>query len=247
MAERGGPEAEAVLAPQERPRRRPGGARPDGPLLERSQIVEAALALTRRFGLDGMSMRKLGTELGVTSMAIYWYFKGKDELVDAILEYVFAEVPLPDDASRAWDERLRALSWAVHDVLIEYPGVADQLYTYQNYPASAVPLVEYGIQALRDAGFDEVAAAQAFDVLASVVVTRSHFEAFQRLVIDREPANSVEERILEGWGRLNGAIDSSVPNTRSYVEHLDATGQTPKVFEQALEVVLAGLATTLPS
>ncbi len=223
-------------------RRRPGGARPDGPLLERSQIVDAALTLTRRFGLDGMSMRKLGDELGVTSMAIYWYFKSKDELIDAVTDRVLSLIELPGPEG-AWQERLRRLSWAVHSVLTDYPGIADQLYTYQNYPPSALPLIEYGVGALRDAGFGEVEAAEALNVLASVAISRSHFEAYQLLVgrKEGEPPKSVEERVKQGWHRLDDVLSDSVPNARSYVEHLDSAGSGEQVFAQAVEVVIRGL------
>lgn len=223
-------------------RRRPGGARPDGPLLEKPQIVDAALALTRRFGLDGMSMRKLGDELDVTSMAIYWYFKNKDELIDAVTERVLGLIELPQ-GDGPWQERLRSLSWAVHTVLIDYPGIADQIYTYQNYPASALPLIDFGLGALREAGFRETEAAVSFNVLASVVIGRSHFEAYQRLVgrQEGESTKSVQERVRQGWRRLDDAIGKRVPNARSYVEHLDSAGTGEVVFAHAVDVVIRGL------
>ena len=223
-------------------KRRPGGARPDGPLLERQQIIDAALRLTNERGLGGMSMRKLGDELGVTSMAIYWYFKSKDLLVDAITEQVFEMIEIPSLEDEPWEVRLRALAHAVHDVFIQYPGIADQIFTHQNYPASSVPLVEYGVATLRYAGFDELDAASAFDVLASVVIMRSHFEAHQLLVTaDGSDADPLEERVARAWNRLDEAIDSSVPNARDYVDHLDEHAMGVRVFDRALDVVLAGL------
>ena len=47
------------------------------PALSRSRIAETALALVDRDGLDALSMRKLGAELGVEGMAIYRYFPNK--------------------------------------------------------------------------------------------------------------------------------------------------------------------------
>ena len=71
------------------PRRRPGGARPNGPLLELTQIVDVAAELTAEQGLDRVSMRQLGERLGVTSMAIYWYVENRAALIDALLERVW--------------------------------------------------------------------------------------------------------------------------------------------------------------
>jgi AcrR family transcriptional regulator len=222
-------------------RRRPGGARPDGPLLERDQIVAAALTLTKRHGLGGMSMRKLGDELGVTSMAIYWYFKGKDELVDAITDSVLSEVELPDAGDKPWDERLRLIAWAVHDVLVQYPGIADQLLTYQNFPPSAVPLVDASVSTLMEAGFEERRAASAFNVLSSYVVTRSHFEAYQQLVTESdETGRGVAERARQGWARLENAVDGA-PNAHSYIAHLDTRESPSDVFEHGLDLLIRGL------
>ncbi len=227
-------------------KRRPGGARPDGPLLERQQIVDAALLLTSRHGLGGMSMRKLGDELGVTSMAIYWYFKRKDLLVDAITERVFSMIEIPALDEQPWNVRLRALAHAVHRVLVQYPGIADQIFTHQNYPASAVRLVEYGVATLRDAGLDEAEAAAAFDILSSVVITRSHFEAHQRLVTaTSDGPSSLEERVAQAWDRLDQAIDSDVPNARYYVDHLDEHVVGPALFDGAVDIVLAGMQSQL--
>jgi AcrR family transcriptional regulator len=222
-------------------RRKPGGARPDGPLLERDQIIKAGLELTRRHGLEGMSMRKLGQELGVTSMAIYWYFKGRDELVEAITDSVLGEIELPPDDGAPWDERLRRFAWAVHDVLIDYPGIGDELLTHQNYPPSAVRLVEYSVGVLREAGFDDLRASTAFNVLSGFVVARSHFEAYQRLVsAQSDTGSTVVDRARAGWQRLGEVVDGA-PNTATYVRHLGEVDDPATIFDHGLELLLRGL------
>ena len=220
-------------------RRKPGGARPDGPLLERDQIVKAALELTRRHGLDGMSMRKLGQELGVTSMAIYWYFKGRDELVEAITDSVLGAIALPDADDQPWMDRLRLFARAVHDVLIDYPGIADELLTHQNYPPSAVPLVEYSVAVLREAGLDEARSSTAFNVLSSYVVARAHFESYQRLVAEQTDA-TVIQRAREGWQRLGDTVDEA-PNAATYVRLIGELEDQNEIFEHGLDLLLNGL------
>jgi AcrR family transcriptional regulator len=223
-------------------RRRPGGARPDGPLLERAQIVEAALTLTRRHGLAGMSMRKLGDELGVTSMAIYWYFKGKKELVDAITDSIMGSIELPEVSSDPWDDQVRKFAWAVHDVLVEYPGIADQLLTYQNFPESAVPLLDSTVGVLRDAGFGDQQAATAFNVLSSYVIGRAHFEAYQRLATAEadDSGQAIQQRAEQGWKRVSPTSDAS-PNAQSYVSEIDGLDTPRTVFEHGLELLIRGL------
>src|SRR4051812_42520200 len=74
--------------------------------LTRYEIVAAAVALTKRVGLSGLSMRSLADELGVTPMATYHHVHDKTELIDLVLEAVMATVPIPDAASGSWSERL---------------------------------------------------------------------------------------------------------------------------------------------
>jgi AcrR family transcriptional regulator len=209
-------------------------------LLEREQIVKAGLELTRRHGLDGMSMRKLGQELGVTSMAIYWCFKGRDELVEAITDSVLAEIELPADDDAPWDERLRRFAWAVHDVLVDYPGIGDELLTHQNYPPSAVRLVEYSVAVLREAGFDDLRASTAFNVLSGWVVARSHFEAYQRLVSVRSDGSTVAERARAGWQRLGQTVGEA-PHTATYVRHIGELDDPATIFDHGVELLLRGL------
>lgn len=225
--------------------RRPTDRR-DDTALDAERIVDAAMALTRRHGLQGFSMRRLADDLGVTAMAPYSYFPSKEALLDAVTHQVFAQVKVPshDGLEPPWDEQLRTFAWAVHDVLVEYPGVADQIYTYQRFPASAVPLVDHGVRLLQQAGFDETQAVVAFDVLASVVITRTHFESHQRLVAG--PDEDIDDRIRRGWHRLDDDLDERVPVARHYVDHLDRSPGSV-VFARAVDVVLRGLAAELSS
>lgn len=71
-------------------------ARPERDRLDRDKIVRAALRLLDEVGLDGLSTRTLAEWLGVRSPALYWHFKSKRELVDAMAEAMLREAPWPD-------------------------------------------------------------------------------------------------------------------------------------------------------
>ncbi|MDB5452754.1 MAG: TetR family transcriptional regulator [Caulobacteraceae bacterium] len=79
--------------------------------LDRTAIVDAALALLEREGVDGLSTRKLAAELGIRGPSLYWHFKNKRELLDHMAERMLCEAlpPLPgpqvrDFVRRAWLE-----------------------------------------------------------------------------------------------------------------------------------------------
>ena len=63
--------------------------------LTRDRVLQAAIGLADQGGLESLSMRKLGQELGVEAMALYYHFANKDELVDGIVDLVFGEIELP--------------------------------------------------------------------------------------------------------------------------------------------------------
>lgn len=80
-------------SPPARPRGRPALRRTTP--LERDDIVEAALAIVRKEGLEAVSMRRLANELGVTAMALYHHFPDKPALMSAMVDRVWILVSSP--------------------------------------------------------------------------------------------------------------------------------------------------------
>jgi TetR/AcrR family tetracycline transcriptional repressor len=75
--------------------------------LDRAAIVDAALALLDRDGVEGLSTRKLAAELGIRGPSLYWHFKNKRQLLDHMAERMFREA-LPPPAGpdlRGFDRR----------------------------------------------------------------------------------------------------------------------------------------------
>src|SRR5512140_3429703 len=76
------------------------------PTLDRSTVVQAALELLNRVGLDGLSTRSLAAELGVKSPALYWHFRSKQELLDAMADVIVSGAgmgpPTPGETWQAW-------------------------------------------------------------------------------------------------------------------------------------------------
>ena len=60
--------------------------------LTRARIVDAALRIIDRDGLDALSMRRLGDELGAGTTSVYWHVANKDQLLDLVLDHVLGEV-----------------------------------------------------------------------------------------------------------------------------------------------------------
>ena len=58
--------------------------------LTRARVLEAAVDLADREGIDAVSMRRLGQELGIEAMSLYTHVRGKDDLLDGMVDAVVA-------------------------------------------------------------------------------------------------------------------------------------------------------------
>src|SRR5947208_5220887 len=84
--------------------------------LSRERILEAAVDVVEREGLDALSMRRLAQELDVWPMSVYRYFRDKDELLDAVVGRAAERVSLPGEAG-SWREQLRGLLHRTRELL----------------------------------------------------------------------------------------------------------------------------------
>lgn len=77
--------------------------------LQRETVVAAALKLLDEVGMDGLTTRRLAQELGVQQPSLYWHFKNKRELLDALAEAMLAEQRPADHADYPdWREWMAA-------------------------------------------------------------------------------------------------------------------------------------------
>jgi TetR/AcrR family tetracycline transcriptional repressor len=128
--------------------------------LTERDVIDAALRLTRRTGVAGLSMRALADELGVTTMAAYHYVRNKEALLDLVANAVLGLVEIPPESSGDWAERIGDLNRAMHRVLLDYPGLGTYLLQRPLTEAGR-RLDEATQQIMRDAGLSKRAAALA--------------------------------------------------------------------------------------
>jgi AcrR family transcriptional regulator len=147
-------------------KRRAGAATP----LQREQIVAAALRIVDRHGLKALSMRRLGAELGVDPMAVYYYLPNKQALLDAIVEAVMGSIDLTvDNPAKPPEERVLAAAHAYRDVLLAHVNALPILLAHGPATPGAVRPVELLIGILRDAGLPPAEALMGMNVVAAAV------------------------------------------------------------------------------
>src|SRR6266496_2533447 len=89
--------------------------------LSRERIAAAAMALVDRDGLEALSTRRLGEELGCEAMSIYHHFPNKAHLMDALIDLMLAEARVPLLAEWDWLERLRRCAHGFRAMALRHP------------------------------------------------------------------------------------------------------------------------------
>ncbi|GAB2762241.1 TetR/AcrR family transcriptional regulator [Streptomyces bullii] len=145
--------------------------------LSRERVLASALALVDREGLSALSMRRLGTELGVEAMALYRYAASKDALLDGLVEALFLELeerlaaepePAGTAQSPAWRSGLHRVARTMYDVCLAHPRAVPLLATRMlavplaRRPAAVLRNHERVLVLLRGAGFDAATASAVF-------------------------------------------------------------------------------------
>jgi AcrR family transcriptional regulator len=139
------------------------------PPLNRDRILDAAIALADAAGLEAVSMRRIGKELGVEGMALYNHVADKDAILDGIVERVLGEIPLPS-AGGDWKEAMRDRAAAARRVFLAHPWAIGLLEArYGNSSAARLEYFESVLACLRSAGFSTNVSMRAFSTLDSFV------------------------------------------------------------------------------
>lgn len=138
--------------------------------LTREAIVATALKIVDREGLDALSMRRLGAELKVDPMAVYYHVPNKSALLDGLMEAVMGEIDLTvDDPSQPARERIRVAAHIYHDVLMAHPYAAEVIAVRNlNTPESFRP-VEFLLEIFLKEGFSPARALAAVNIFARFV------------------------------------------------------------------------------
>ncbi len=137
--------------------------------LSRELVLQTALRLADQGGLESLSMRKLGQELGVEAMALYYHFANKDEIVDGIVDLVFTEVELPSTTAPDWRDEMRRRAISLRDALLRHRWAIGLMESRRNPGPATLRHHDAVIGSLRAGGFDIAMAAHAYSLLDSYI------------------------------------------------------------------------------
>ena len=136
--------------------------------LTRARVLETAVARADDGGLEALSMRKLGQELGVEAMALYHHFANKDDLVDGMVDLVFTEIELPDSGPD-WRRAMSKRAVSVRDALLRHRWAIGLMESRRAPGPANLRHHDAVIGSLRAGGFDIAMAAHAYSLLDSYI------------------------------------------------------------------------------
>lgn len=202
--------------------------------LSHEVIVERALAVLDDRGPDGLTMRALAADLGVGPMALYTYFRSKDELLDAVRDQVLRGLA-DARADGDWVDRLRAIGTNLYRLLVAHPTLIHLFATRPLAGHEAAEATEAQLAALRDAGFDRVTAARAHLTLLHHALGAATWEV--QLNAGRVAADSDQRRRAS----LEAMSPERYPTIVDLAHELVADAVGEEQFASGLDLILDGL------
>ncbi|MCX4983581.1 TetR/AcrR family transcriptional regulator C-terminal domain-containing protein [Streptomyces sp. NBC_00572] len=138
-----------VVAPSATGTRTPAEDRTATPLTRR-EVVDAALGLADAEGLHTLTMRRVATTLGVSTMTLYRHVPGKPELIRLMTDAACGEVPL-GPAPAHWRTGLEQGARWLRDVYARHPWLAHAMASYTRPVATpnAMAYTEWMLRAMR--------------------------------------------------------------------------------------------------
>jgi AcrR family transcriptional regulator len=210
-------------------------------VLDSGRIVDVAVRLADTEGVQALSMRRIATELNSGTTSLYRHVAGKDDLLDLMVDAVYAEVDLPGRPSGEWRTDLRLVARLGRDMMRRHPWFATQIASRPAIGPNALRHMDFALSAARGVSSDITTAAGLLGAVGSYVLGAVVNELAEQ-ESQRRTGMSEEE-----W---HAAVSP-------YIEEVMASGRYPEVnrrvrdaedlghdaqFELGLDCLLDGIA-----
>ena len=213
--------------------------------LDRQVIVHTALQFIDRRGSQGLTMRGLGQELSVEAMSLYRYVSGREDLLEAVIAELLADIRPNMDGllARTWQGYLQSLAHAVRQIAIEHPGAFPLVATrhpaapWLRPPLRSLELVEDFLSTLSDFGFNDDQVVSTYRSFTSFLLGHLLLESSVR----GAQTSAVDEPLDEGGATVSnqdGRVDLSGSPTITKFRDKLSEDRSDEEFETSLETLL---------
>ena len=156
------------------PKRPKPRARARAPL-SRERALDQAMALADSGGLDQLTMRRLAEALGVEAMSLYHHVANKDDILDGMVDRVYAEIE-PTSKAAAWKEAMQRRAHSARAALGRHPWAIRLMESRTSPGPATLGHHDAVLGCLRHAGFSIALSGHAFSVLDSYTYGFVHTE-----------------------------------------------------------------------
>jgi AcrR family transcriptional regulator len=216
-----------------------GAGRPRRPRgsLNQQVIIEAALTISDRDGIEALTFEALGRELGAHPTAIYRHFRDKDELMLALTDELHARaladgLPITGD----WAQDLRTIAHRIHAAFMAHPQVGQLVAARTARRPHEFEVVEHIIGCMRRAGLRDPEAARCYRVFADSVLAYSSMDA--ALYALDEPTRRADLRAWEVDYR--SLPPERFPHLTALIDHVPPV-DSPDNFELAVDLLITAI------
>ncbi|SFR92987.1 transcriptional regulator, TetR family [Microbacterium sp. cf046] len=203
--------------------------------LSKQRVVDEAVRLADRGGVDGLSMRRLAGVLGAGAMSLYYYVASKEELLDAMIDSVFGEIELPREETD-WQSAMRQRAASARQVLARHPWAIGLMESRTSPGPANLRHHEAVTACLRRAGFSVLMATHANWLLDSYV----YGHALQAASLPFDTADELADLTADVY--LPQLPPDEFPYLNESAAALMAAGYDPaEEFAFGIDLVLAAL------
>ncbi len=188
------------------------------PPLSRDLIISAAVAVADGGGLEQVTMRNVGKQLGVEAMSLYHHLPNKAALVDALADWVFTQIDLPAPTD-PWRQAMTSRAASARTALSRHPWALGLIESRPPGPA-LLTHHESVLACLRRNGFPVTLASHAFSAIDSYVygyvITELSLPFDTSGTVDEFVAEIESTLSLEGYPHLKEVVATQVARGYSY-------------------------------
>ena len=207
--------------------------------LTQDAILDAALRVLERDGMDGLSMCRVAEELGTGAASLYWHVRNKDELLQLLFERLSGEIELPDPDPSRWQEQLKDLGRQLRAVAHRHRDYARISLGRIPSGPTIVRFAEWLFELMTPTGVPDREIAYLGDLMSLYVGAY----AFEESLGPASPTGEAvpPEQIMEMFrDYLLSVPADTFPHVHRAVGHLFG-GDADERFEFGMDVIVKGI------
>lgn len=213
-------------------------AKPVRRQLSREAIVDTAMTILDKEGLEAVSMRRIAQELETGPASLYAHVGNKDELLELVMDRVAAEMPVPTPDPARWREQARQMIKDAINTFIKHPGVAQVAMAGVPSGPNSLRSMEATLAVLKGGDLHPQAIAWAGDLFGSFIPSTALEHAL--FAAGGKTGAQVKEYFVQFGQFLKSLPPEEFPTVTALADEM-VSGEGDERLDFKIDVMLSGL------